>query len=360
MRSILLLLVSLASVFIFFRPVACEELYRPPLSPLSPAPRTDAEEQVINAYDRIHKAVVNVSTLAERLDFFGSNYQEGAGSGVIIDAERAYVATNFHVIGDASRVSVTLADGKAYAVRLIGSDPDNDVALLQIIDPPADIIAAPMGDSNTLRVGQRVIAIGNPFGLNHTLTTGIVSSLGRTIRSQSGRLIENIIQTDAAINPGNSGGPLLDTAGRLIGINTAIVSQTGESAGIGFAIPVNQVRRVLPQLVKFGKVLRPKIGVIIADTNIGPVLRYVFPGSPAEEAGLSGAVRIVRRGSLVSQISDVADADFLLAINGRTVKSKDEAVDAISEAKPDEAMGLLVRRGNSRKSREVKVTPVLE
>ncbi len=326
----------------------------------SSAPRTDLEQQTIDVYRVANKAVVNVSTKAEVVDIFGVSHQEGSGSGVIIDAEKGFVLTNYHVIEGSEVVTVTLADGGTHPVKLFGADPDNDIALLQIINPPTDLVVVPLGDSTSLEVGQRVLAIGNPFGLNRTLTTGIVSSLGRTIRAQSGLLIEDIIQTDAAINPGNSGGPLLDTAGQLIGVNTAILSRTGESAGIGFAIPVNQVKRALPQLLKYGKVLRPKIGVIVEDTDYGPVLLYVKPGSPADKAGLNGARREVRQGLFVGYVVDLSQADFILEVNGKQVSSKADVLDELSKTKPNEAAKLIVRSGlNRRQQRNVSVVPIL-
>lgn len=323
-------------------------------------PRSSDEQQMIEAYRRVNEAVVYISTRAEVPDFLGMSAQEGSGSGVIIDSERALVVTNFHVIENARTISVTLANGQSYDVELVGQDPDFELALLRIIDPPPNLVAAELGDSSRLVVGQRVLAIGNPFGLNRTLTQGIVSSLGRSIRSESGRLIEDIIQTDAAINPGNSGGPLLDMLGRVVGINTAILSRTGESAGIGFAIPVNQLLIAVPQLIKYGKVLRPKIGVIFADTNAGPVFLYVQPGSPAENAGLSGARKLVRRGGFGGMIIDLSNADFVLEINGKPTRTKQDAIDAIGRVKPQEVIRMRIRRGAANKIRNVEVTPVLD
>ncbi len=335
------------------------------LAAIQPAPRSSVEEQNIEVYRKTNRAVVNVTTRAMRADLFGVAHQEGAGSGVVVDAEKGYVLTNFHVVSDAvndrTTLSLTLASGQSLPANLLGADPDNDVALLRITEPPADLVAVELGDSASLEVGQRVLAIGNPFGLNRTLTTGIVSSLGRTIRAESGRLIEDIIQTDAAINPGNSGGPLLDTAGRLVGVNTAIVSRTGENAGIGFAIPVNRIRSVLPQLIDHGRVLRPKLGVIVEDTEYGPVLLYVKPGSPADEAGLAGARREIRQGPFVGYVVDVSQADFLVGLNGDSVTSKAEFLDLFSKVKPNEKIRLAVRRGlQRRQSRTVTVTPVLD
>lgn len=324
------------------------------------APRAEEEDRIISVYSRANKAVVNVSTKADIQDIFGGIHQEGSGSGVIIDAERAYVITNYHVIEGAQNITVALASGQTFEVRLVGQDPDNDIALLQIVDPPDDLVAIELGDSSHLAVGQRVLAIGNPFGLNRTLTTGIISSLGRTIRAESGRVIEDIIQTDAAINPGNSGGPLLDTAGRIVGLNTAILSRTGESSGIGFAIPVNHIKVALPQLIKYGKVLRPKMGVIIVDTDFGPMLLYVHPGSPADKAGLSGARQQIRQGLYVGYVLDFSRADFILAIGGKRVRTKSDVLDEIGKAKEDEKIRLRVRRGLERsRPREVTVTPIL-
>lgn len=324
------------------------------------APRSTEESQIIAAYRKVNRSVVNVAAASHVFDIFGQMPQEGAGSGVIVDAEAGLVITNNHVIRSANRVTVTLADGKSYAVRVVGSDAGSDLALLQIVDPPNDLVAADLGDSSQLEVGQRVLAIGNPFGLNRTLTTGIVSSLGRAIRSEDGRLIEDIIQTDAAINPGNSGGPLLDTAGRVIGLNTAILSRTGESAGIGFAVPINQIRRAIPQLKQFGRVLRPKIGVVVVNSEYGPVLLHVSPGSPAEEAGLRGARRRVQRGPFVSEFVDLTEADFILAVNGKLVRTREEVIDAIEDTEQNAEVELVVRRGlNRAAARKVTVKPVM-
>lgn len=337
------------------------------LSPATPesrselAPRTKSEQQIIEAYRKTNEAVVNITLQTASMDFFGPIYQEGSGSGVIVDAGRALIVTNSHVISSARRVAVTLANGKSYLVELIGHDPHNEISLLKVKNPPTDLVAAELGDSSTLEVGQRVLAIGNPFGLQRTLTTGIISSLGRAIRSETGRLIEDVIQTDAAINPGNSGGPLLDTAGRVVGLNTAIVSRSGESAGIGFAIPVNQIKKALPQLIKYGRVLRPRIGVIMGDTKYGVAILSVLPGSPADKAGLQGAHRVMRGGLFSDYLIDVSQADFILTVEGTEVKSKEEAINALSKIEAGKQITLVVRRGVSRrKVREIKLTPVME
>lgn len=332
------------------------------LSKDSLAPRTEAEQEIINAYKEVNKSVVNVSSLSqgrEMLSLFEPNLVEGSGSGVIIDSENALVITNAHVIGNSNNVSVNLYDGQNYKTEIIGRDLDNDLALLKIINPPKELVAAEFADSSMLEVGQRVLAIGNPFGLNRTLTQGIISSLGRTIRAESGRLIEDIIQTDAAINPGNSGGPLLDTAGRIVGINTAIISKSGQSAGIGFVIPSNQIRQAIPQLIKYGRVLRPRIGIVLADSEIGPVVLYVKPGSPAEEAGIIGARRQVSNGFFTGFVTDLAGADFIVGVNDKKVFQKSEVTDMLDKLDPSKKVRLLLRKGSERKTREIKVIPEL-
>ena len=324
------------------------------------APRNDNEQLVIDAYKKARDAVVNISAESLGSDMFGEGVEEGSGSGVIIDSERGLIITNNHVISHGQRLAVTLADGQSYGVKIIGADADNDVALLQIKDPPANLIEAELGNSSSLEVGQQVLAIGNPFGLERTLTTGIVSSLGRTIRTENGRLMENIIQTDAAINPGNSGGPLLDTAGRVVAINTAIVSRTGEYSGIGFAIPVDSIREAIPQLLQHGRILRPKLGVVMADTDYGPVLLYIHPDSPAAKAKLVAARKYIQRGFYTGYTVDISEADFIIAVNGKSVSTKSDVLDALSKIKSGEDLHLLVRRGLRKDSvRKVVLQPEL-
>ena len=266
----------------------------------SAAPRTQDEQQVIDAYSKSNKAVVHISSTSATYDFFqGASYQQGMGSGIIIDANSALVVTNYHVIEDASRVTVTLSNGNTYPAIKVGSDPDNDIALIQIHNAPKDLTAAELADSDQLSVGQRVLAIGNPYGLDRTLTTGIISSLGRTLKISQNKLLENLIQTDAAINQGNSGGPLLDAAGRVIGINTVILSKSGANAGIGFAIPINQIKPAIPQLIKYGRVLRPKLGISLSETDWGLLILYVQPNGPADKAGIKSAVIKGRRNAKV-------------------------------------------------------------
>ncbi len=240
-------------------------------------------------------SVVHITTLTIRQDLFTLNLlqiPEGTGSGLIWD-ELGNVVTNFHVIQNADVAQVTLADHSSWKARRVGNAPDKDLAVLKIDAPRGQLRPIPLGISKDLQVGQKVFAIGNPFGLDQTLTRGIISALGREIESVARHPIQGVIQTDAAINPGNSGGPLLDSAGRMIGVNTAIYSPSGASSGIGFAIPVDTVNRVVPELIRFGRVTRPGLGVQLLEDRIaqelgaaGPIVYDVAPESAAARAGI--------------------------------------------------------------------------
>jgi len=327
------------------------------------APMTADEQQTINVYKTANQAVVNINTRGYVRDMWGVYPQEGSGSGVIIDASQGLVISNFHVIENVEKVgtvAVTLSNGKTYPAKVIGRDPANDIALLRIGNPPQDLVAIKFADSSKLLVGQRVFAIGSPFGFSQTLTRGIISALERSLQIDAQRQLEHVIQTDAAINPGNSGGPLLDSLGRMIGMNTLIVSNSQQSSGIGFSIPSNIIRDALPLLIKYGKVPRPKIGVALSDTQFGPVITFIQPGSPAEEAGLEGAHQSNSRGLFSFPVVDVSEADFILAVNGKKVSSSDECYRELSRVEPGKAIELLVRRGISRgKERVVRLKPVL-
>lgn len=271
----------------------------PAVQPRAIAPRAalDAEElNNIGVFKRVSPSVVHITTLAVQRDFFSlrtSEQPRGTGTGFVWD-EAGHIVTNFHVIQDGDRATVTLADQSSYPARLVGAFPDRDIAVLRIEAPRDKLPAIPVGSSRELQVGQKVYAIGNPFGLDQTLTTGIVSALNREIESVTRRTIKGAIQTDAAINPGNSGGPLLDSAGRLIGVNTAIYSPSGASAGIGFAIPVDEVNRIVPRLIRDGRFIRPALGVTSGPAQLsqalgapkGVLLVNVAAGSPAAAAGL--------------------------------------------------------------------------
>ena len=260
---------------------------------------------------------------------------------VVWDTE-GRIVTNYHVISDASRLEVTLADHSSWKASLVGVAPDKDIAVLQIGAPKASLHPLAIGESKNLLVGQKVFAIGNPFGLDQTLTTGVVSALGREIRATNGRAIKDVIQTDAAINPGNSGGPLLDSAGRLIGVNTAIYSPSGASSGIGFAVPVGEVNRVVPQIIAHGKVVRPGLGVSLAPPALvreleveGVLILDVARGSSAERAGLRGSRQV--RGGFVP-------GDVIQKVNGETVRDYDSLRDIIEKYKVGESVTLTLLR----------------
>ena len=261
--------------------------------------RLSAEElATIEVFESASQSVVFITNTAIRRDFWSLNTFEvpqGSGTGFIWDTQ-GHIVTNFHVVYGADSIQVVLSDQASYDARIVGVDPDHDLAVLQIQAPPKSLRPIQVGTSHDLRVGQKVLAIGNPFGLDHTLTTGVVSALERNIKSLTDRTIEGVIQTDAAINPGNSGGPLLESSGKLIGINTQILSPSGAFAGVGFAVPIDTVSRIVPQLIKFGKVIRPGIGISLIPDSIsqrwgidGLAIARVEPGSPAEKAGLQSA-----------------------------------------------------------------------
>lgn len=328
------------------------------------ATRTEEENRIIKTYKEVNEAVVFITTITLTVDpfdlFLEVQPREGTGSGVIVDAQRGIILTNLHVIRDAHRIQILLADGHSYSARLLGYDQEFDIAVLQLHEAPRGLKQMEFGDSSRLEVGQRVLAIGNPFGLNRTLTTGIVSSLDRTVKNPSGVLMRGLIQTDAAINPGNSGGPLLDVDGRLIGINTAILSQSGDSAGIGFAVPINPLRLVLPELIATGKVLRPKLGWLLVDTDQGPMVRRVAQGGPADAAGIQPIERVVENVFVRGYVSNAGSADLIYKVNGERVRTKDDVERIVQGHKSGTPLTLTLRRGGIRGAeREVRVTPVL-
>jgi S1-C subfamily serine protease len=292
------------------------------------APRGDltpAEKSTIALFRQASPSVLHITAISVQRDLFTLNlYQipEGTGSGFIWD-HSGNVITNFHVIQNADVAQVTLGDQTTWKARRVGVAPDKDIAVLRIDAPPNRLQPIPIGTSKDLQVGQSVFAIGNPFGLDQSLTTGVISALGREIESVTRRPIQGVIQTDAAINPGNSGGPLLDSVGRLIGVNTAIYSPSGASAGIGFAIPVDTVNRIVAELIRYGKVTRPGIGVQIAEEQIadrlgvkGILVVDVVPGSAAAKAG----IRPTRRESS----GRVRLGDVIAAVDGKKVESPNE------------------------------------
>ena len=321
-------------------------------APRAIMPRGDLaadERATIELFRQTSPSVVYITTVTLRRDIFNLNLFEipqGSGSGFIWDTD-GHIITNFHVIQDASSAKVTLADQSVWDARLVGVAPDKDLAVLSIEAPRQRLKPLALGTSHDLLVGQNVLAIGNPFGLDYTLTTGIISALGREITSVTGRTITGVIQTDAAINPGNSGGPLLDSAGRLIGVNTAIISPSGFSAGIGFAVPVDTVNRVVPQIIRYGRVIQPGLGVRIADDAAarrldlqGVLIIQVEPQSGAAAAGLRGTRRD-RRGRLIL-------GDVIVAVAADSVTSSNDLLNALEKHQVGDTVEIEIKRGDKR------------
>jgi S1-C subfamily serine protease len=332
--------------------------------PLATSEYTSEERVNIWVYEQVNRSVVNITTKGfqgERILLIEVP-SEGEGSGEVIDRQ-GHVLTNFHVVDGARQIQVTLFDGKTYEARLIGQDPATDVAVLKIDAPAALLFPVVFGSSTQLKVGQRVFAIGNPFGLERTLSTGIISSLNRSLPGRrTGRSLKSIIQIDAAINPGNSGGPLLDSHARMIGMNTAIASKTGESAGVGFAIPISTIARIVPQLLREGRVRRPETGIAkVYQTDQGLLVATLAPGSAAERAGLHGPKitrQQKRQGPFVYeyQTVDRSAADLIVGVDGKPVKTSDDFLDAIESKRPGEQVVISVVRGGQ----ERRVPLVLE
>lgn len=301
----------------------------------------------ISLFERLAPSVVYVTNLAVRRDNFSmdvTSIPQGTGSGFVWD-KKGTIITNFHVVKGAQGVQVTLADGTVWTARPVGFEPDKDLAVIAI-DAPADkLTPIPVGQSGTLKVGQKVLAIGNPFGLDHTLTTGVISGLDREIQSMTGRPISGAIQTDAAINPGNSGGPLLDSSGHLIGINTAIYSPSGAYAGIGFAVPVDTVSRLVPEILQYGKVTKPGLGIQVASAALaarmdleGALVLTVSPGGPGEKIGLRPTSRDAY-GRLVL-------GDILVRLGEQRIKNADDLFRALDRYKVGDKVEIeLIRDG---------------
>jgi S1-C subfamily serine protease len=307
------------------------------------------EKTTIDIFKRASPAVVHITTLERRLvrDRFTLrplDIPQGTGSGFVWD-ERGYVVTNLHVISDANRVEVTLDDETTWEGRLVGFEPDYDIAVLKIDAPKDKLHAIAVGTSADLQVGQKVFAIGNPFGLDHTLSTGVISGLNREITATNQRTIRGVVQTDAAINPGNSGGPLLDSSGRLIGMNTAIASPTNASAGVGFAVPVDTINGVVPGLMRKGLSTRPVLGVLQAPEQYaravrvkGFVIGTVQPGSGAEKAGLR-SLDLDGNGRLV--------ADVITAVAGQKVSTQAELWSVLDDYKAGDVVKVEIDRGGT-------------
>ena len=303
-----------------------------------------AEEATIQLFEEAAPSVIYITTTAVRQDYWSRNVYEipaGTGSGFVWDTE-GHIVTNFHVIQDAYKAKVTLSDQTTWDAEVIGVEPRKDLAVLKI-KATSTLKPIPVGTSHDLRVGQTVFAIGNPFGLDQTLTTGIISALGREIESVAKIPIRDVIQTDAAINPGNSGGPLLDISGRLIGVNTAIYSPSGAYAGIGFSVPVDVVNRVVPDLIRFGEVRRPVLGIELVQQQVvermelkGALVMDVVPGSGAEKAGL----RATRRTSN----GEIDLGDMIVELNNEAIESNNDLYLTLEKYKPGDQVRLKVVR----------------
>ena len=314
-----------------------------------PALATD-EENNIEVYKAVSPGVVYIQSSTTVSDVFGffAREQEGAGSGSIIDAQ-GNILTNYHVIANAEKLTVSFGGGKSYPARVVGKDPDTDLAVIRLLEQPKEpMTVVPLGDSDHLVVGQKVLAIGNPFGLDRTLTTGVISGLERPIHAENGRQIEGAIQTDASINPGNSGGPLLDSHGRMIGINSQIESPSGASAGVGFAIPISIAKRIVPELVRNGSVQHPKLGIEPKDieslgqqdglpVSYGVLIVGTQRGGPAANAGLQG----------LSRTEDgIVLGDIIVGVDGQKVSNNDELLRMLDKHKIGDTVKVeVVRRG---------------
>ena len=316
-------------------------------------PSTVSDEQNnIEVYKAVAPGVAFINTTSYQQDFWG-NVQEGKGngSGSVIDPN-GDILTNYHVIEGAQKLSVSFGGDKTYPAKVIGGDPDTDLAVIRIENPPSGLTVVPLGDSDKLVVGQKVLAIGNPFGLDRTLTTGVISGLQRPIRAVNGRPIDAAIQTDASINPGNSGGPLLDKFGKMIGINSQILSPQGGSVGVGFAVPVNIAKRVVPQLIQFGEVRRPKLGASTMSVaslldqgarlpvESGLLIRSVTQGSPAAASGLKG----------LSQANDgsILLGDIIESIDGEKLATNDDLYRLLDKKQIGDTIQIEVFRGGKR------------
>jgi S1-C subfamily serine protease len=358
LSPLLVVLVILLGVWwFFFQPPKTK--YDPNAEPHAITARGDLaedEKNTIELFRSTSPSVAFITSIELRRSLFSLNIYEmpqGTGSGFVWDKE-GRIVTNYHVIGDANRVEVTLADHSTWKAVLVGASPDKDLAVLQISAPSAQLQPILIGESNNLLVGQKVFAIGNPFGLDQTITAGIVSALGREIKSVTGRTIQDVIQTDAAINPGNSGGPLLDSSGRLIGINTAIYSPSGGSSGIGFAVPVEVVNRYVPEIIKYGRIIRPGFGITVANDSIstrlgikGILIINIHPGSTAKKAGLQETLR---------SGGEIILGDIIESVNGVPVSTSNDLGNELDKYR----VGDGVRLGINRKGNSIAVTITLE
>ncbi len=321
------------------------------------------EANNIEIYQERNEGVVNISALTPEYHWFLNavpRYGSGAGSGTVIDRE-GHILTNYHVVGGARQVSVTLAGGDERDGRVIGVDPENDLAVVKIDPRGLHLTVIPFGRSEDLLVGQKVLAIGNPFALSRTLTTGVVSGLGRPVRADNGAILQAMIQTDASVNPGNSGGPLLNSRGEMIGINTTIISPSGGSVGIGFAVPIDTARRVLPELIRHGEVRRGWIDIrpvqlfprLVRQLNLpverGILVSEAIAGGNAAAAGLRGGDQPVRWGRSVFRVG----GDIIVEVDGVATDTIGDLFNALEDNKPGERVEVVYQRGARRRATTV-------
>ncbi|MEZ5308499.1 MAG: trypsin-like peptidase domain-containing protein [Pyrinomonadaceae bacterium] len=319
------------------------------------------EQNSIDVYKAVSPGVAFITTSSRFETFFGEEFEResGSGSGSVVDS-RGYILTNYHVIEGASKLTVSFGGENVYPATVVGGDPDTDLAVIKITPPSNGLTVVPMGDSSKLVVGQKVLAIGNPFGLDRTLTTGVISGLERPIRAKNNRPIDAAIQTDASINPGNSGGPLLDKYGRMVGINSQILSPSGASAGVGFAVPVNTAKLVVPQLIQFGEVRRPKLGATYISVEQikrryrlpveeGLLVRYVNRGGPADQAGIRGFTR---------DGNDILLGDIILSVDGTKINSEDDLYRFLEKKKINDTVNVEIFRTDNKLTIPVKLTQV--
>ena len=317
--------------------------------------RFDTEQATIELFEKAKPSVCYITTKILQRSYWNRNVEEiprGSGSGFVWDT-KGHIVTNAHVVDESGKAYVTLSDGTTWEAKIVGLERSKDLAVLKIDAPSDKLLPLPVGTSADLKVGQFAMAIGNPFGLDQTLTTGVVSALGREIKSLTGVAIRGVVQTDAAINPGNSGGPLLDSSGRLIGVNTQIYSPSGASAGIGFSIPVDEVAWVVPELIKYGKVKRPAIGVSLFDPQYaaqyglkGAVIGQTVEGGPAEKAGMRGFMR--------DSYGNIVVGDIITAVGPTEVKSNDDLILALEKYKVGDTVKVKYKRDD--KTKETIVT----
>lgn len=311
---------------------------------------TPDEAAAAFVYRANNRSVVNIATrIGSERGFLGENPTADSGSGFIID-RYGHILTNHHVIEDAQRILVTMHDGTEFEAELVGLEPLNDLAVVRIQAPADQLVPVRFAGSSRLQVGMRVFAIGNPFGLERTMTTGIISSLDRTLPVTRARSIKSVIQIDAAINPGNSGGPLLNSHGEVIGINTAIASRTGQNSGVGFAIPSNLLARIVPELIQHGRFIRPEFGINeVARTDEGLRVSTLDPAGPAARAGIRGPeIQQKRRGIFVFESRDISKADIIVGVNGKETLKPDEFLSEVESHRPGDEITIEVIRGGRR------------